>query len=340
MYTVTPESCDGGSSDDFSARAANTARATEAHGWDGILVPHNFHEVDPWLVAGYLGSVTQRLIPLIAVQPASVPPHTAAAFAATFATLYDRPLYFNLVAGARDDEMRLIGDQLSHDERYARVREYAQVLRAMLDGAEVTTTGEYYDYHDFQLEPRPVTVERCQIFIAGSSPPGIKAAVDVAHVVVTHPLPFDEWQGDHLQRLSDSGYAGEIGIRVGIICREGHEEAWEIAEARFPESWLGQQETLLKTVSQNVWARDLAQLAVTGQSQPPGRRHTDPYWLGAFQSGRASAPFLVGSYDEVAAALRRYIDAGVRHLLLNGVDEEDYAHTRHGIELAVSHGSP
>jgi alkanesulfonate monooxygenase SsuD/methylene tetrahydromethanopterin reductase-like flavin-dependent oxidoreductase (luciferase family) len=67
VYTVTPESyaSDGRLCPDFRRVAAKTARATERAGWTGMLVPQSFHEIDPWLVSGHLGSVTAGLIPLI-----------------------------------------------------------------------------------------------------------------------------------------------------------------------------------------------------------------------------------------------------------------------------------
>jgi alkanesulfonate monooxygenase len=334
VYDVTPES-EGPAdapAESFHSRMARVGRAAEEAGWTGMLVPHNLHEVDPWVVASCLGALTANLVPLVAVQAAATPPHSAAACAAAFAMLYERPIHFNLVAGARDDEMRRIGDDLSHDQRYDRVREYGRALRALLDGSVVDQAGAYYTYRKFHLTPRPSIVERCRIFVAGSSPASLAVATDIADVVVTHPAPFLEWRDSFLRPLKDSGYAGEIAIRIGVICRPTRDDAWEIARQRFPETWIAEQETLLKTQSQNVWARDLARLAVAEKAHPPAE---GTYWLGAFRSGRASAPFLVGSYDDVGAALGEYLGAGVTHVLLNGAHTEDYAHTRRGIELAT-----
>jgi len=306
-----------------------------------MLVPHNLHEVDPWMVATYLGSVTDTLVPLLAVQPACTPPHTAAACAAAYAMLYGRPLDFNLVAGARDDEMRQIGDQLTHDERYERLRHYGAILRALLRGAAVDEDSRYYTYRKFRLEPRPDVLERCRIFVAGSSPASLRVATEIADVVVTHPAPYEEWRDKFLRPIQATGYSGEIGIRIGIICRSGRDEAWATASRRFPESWLGRQETLLKTQSQNVWSRELALRAVAEEAgSATAGAGPDTYWLGAFRSGRASAPFLVGSYADVGARLGEYTGAGVGHVLLNGSYEDDFEHTRKGIEFAAAFRDP
>jgi alkanesulfonate monooxygenase len=340
IYSVTPESVseDATVQDGFRVRLDVMARRSERAGWSGMLVPHNLHEVDPWVVTGYLGSVTTTIVPLLALQPACTPPHAAAACASAYAMLYDRPVYFNLVAGARDDEMRKIGDSLSHDERYERLREYAGVLRGLLGGEAVTADGSYYRYRKFRLEPRPKVLEQCKIFIAGSSPASLSVATELADVVVTHPVPFADWREQFLRPLRASDYGGELGIRIGIISRPSGEEAWRIANERFPESWIGEQETVLKTQSPNVWSRELARRAVAEAEDAARPGSADCYWLGAFHRGHANTPFLVGTYEEVAQRLAEYTRSGVGHVLLSGsfAEEEDFGHISEAVRLAVS----
>lgn len=338
VYSVTPPSCGAdAAAGNYRTQLAQVAAASEKALWRGILVPHNLHDVDPWLVAGHLGTVTDSLVPLLALQPACTPPHLAAACAAAYATLYGRPIYFNFVAGAREDEMRQIGDDLTHDERYERLREYGDVLRALLNGETVDTESRFYTYRGLTLAPRPEVLAQCKIFIAGSSPASMSVATQIADVIVTHPAPHAEWRRDFLEPLRATGYARGLGIRLGILCREDRDEAWELARQRFPETWIGRQETLLKTRSQNTWSRKLAVRAIAQEAdqhdagQPP-----DPYWLGAFRTGRASAPFLVGDYGTVAERLAEYARDGVGSLLLNGCADEDFAHIRTAVELTGS----
>lgn len=318
IYSVTPTlvSTAGGSP---LGRLAETALKCEDAGWSGILVPHNLHEIDPWLVAGQLGSLTERLIPLIAVQPSSLPPHTAAAIAAAFVSLYGRPLYFNLVAGAREDELRSTGDHLSHDQRYERLLEYGRILRALINGEKVDHQSQYYRYDGFRLSPRPETLSQCKFFVAGSSPAGLKVALEIADVVVTHPGPLDVWRSTFLEPLISAGYSGELGIRIGIVARSDREEAWNVAVERFPATRKGALETALKTRSSNAWARQLA-----GRALADGGSQDDVYWLGAFKTGRVSAPYFVGAHEDVGAGIGEYVQNGVDHILLSnskGADE-------------------
>lgn len=327
IYSVTPEATSPHHTfqQDFPTRLRDTSLRCELAGWSGILVPHNLHEVDPWIIAAYVGSVTRTLTPLIAVQPSSLPPQTAASMAAAYASLYGRPLYFNMVAGARDDELRQTGDTLTHDQRYERMREYGQVLRGLLRGETVDLAGDHYQFRDFKLEPRPDVLSRCKLFVAGSSPASISVAKDIADVVVTHPAPYEEWEKTFRKPLRADGYTGEFGIRIGLIPREERTEAWRVAYERFPQTWQGRQETLLKTRSQSAWARQLATRAVVEEEAGADGTGHDPYWLGAFRSSRASAPFLVGSHAEVSERLAQYVGGGVGHVLLNGGHEDDYS---------------
>lgn len=336
VYSVTPESVSEHEefAEDYRTRVANTARRCEEAGWSGILVPHNLHEVDPWMVATYIGAVTGDLVPLIAVQPASLPPHTAAACAAAYAALYGRPLYFNLVAGARNDELCATGDALDHDQRYERMRQYGRILRDLLRGEQVEEEGPYYTYRAFRLQPYFPVLEQCKLFVAGSSPASLSVARDIADVVVTHPAPHPEWEESFLKPLLAAGYTGELGIRIGVIAKPERAAAWQTARERFPETWLGRQETLLKTRSHNAWSQQLATHAMSEQQQESETEERDPYWLGAFRSSRASAPFLVGSHEEVAERLAPYLRSGVGHVLLNGSYEHDYQDIGQAIRAA------
>ncbi len=338
VYSVTPTSTDGSGRprSDLAAHAAAAARRCESAGWTGILVPHNLHEVDPWLIAGHLGSVTERLVPLVAVQPSSMPPHTVALIAAAYASLHHRPLHFNLVAGARDDELRRTGDDLDHDRRYDRLLEFGRVLKALLRGERVDFAGEYYRYSGYELAPRPPVLAECKFFMAGSSDAGLRAAREIADVVVTHPSPFPEWKRTFLDPLRASGYGGEIGIRIGVMARSDREEAWRTARSRFPETRSGRATTVLKTRSSNVWAQELAARAIT-----ESETEADAYWLGAFRSGRVSAPFFVGDHAAVGARIAEYLDVGVGHVLLSGSDSiDDHENVNAALRVAAVSARP
>ncbi len=325
LYSTTSESVNADDPDGrrFRDRLHVDIAAADDLGCTGMLVPQNMHEIDPWIVAGEIGSRSESLLPLVAVQPATLPPHSVASIASAFAVLYGRPILFNLVAGARVDELAAIGDTLDHDERYARLGTFARLTRTLLDGGTIEGDGTYYDYVGHKLLPCPDTLSRCRFFVAGSSPASRAMAVGHADVVISHPAPVADFEAASVRPLVADGFSGELGIRVGILARPDHDDAWSVAQNRFPLTWLGTQETKLKTLSTNSWSRDLATRALANDPDAAGEI-SDPYWLGAFTNGAASAPFLVGSIDEVAERLAEYMRLGVRHLVLNGHRPDDH----------------
>lgn len=336
LYSVTPETVTEADprAATYPDRLAATLRHAEESGFRGVLVPHSMHEVDPWMVAGQVGAATTTLRPLIAANPGALPPHTAAQAAAAYAALHGRALDFNLVAGANPTELQSVGDTASKEERYARLRSWAQIVRRLLAGETVDWDDEHFRYRGLALQPCPEVLAECRFFMAGSSEASQAIAVEVADVAVTHPLPFEEWSATTLVALREAGFAGDLGIRIGVLARESAEEAWALARARFPRTWTGDQETKLKRISPNSWSRQLATKALDGDDGGEVAAADDGvYWLGAFVNGGASAPLLVGSYDDVAAALGRYRSAGVGHVILTGIHEDDYPHTHRVLAL-------
>ena len=108
---------------------------------------------------------------------------------------------------------------------------------------------------------------------------------------------------------------------MGIISREREEEAWEVAHARFPEDRKGQlAHQLAMKVSDSVWHKQLSEL---------GREAAqDTYWLVPFQNYKTMCPYLVGSYNQVADELAKYIKLGYKTFILDiPPTEEELHHT-------------
>jgi alkanesulfonate monooxygenase len=104
----------------------------------------------------------------------------------------------------------------------------------------------------------------------------------------------------------------DSGVRVGIIVREQDSEAWKIAHARFPEERKGQLiHQLAVRTSDSVWHKQLSQMGQSIDEQG------SPYWLVPFHNYKSFCPYLVGSYDRVAAELAKYIECGYRTIILD-----------------------
>ncbi|GAB7046438.1 LLM class flavin-dependent oxidoreductase [Catenuloplanes indicus] len=296
------------------------ARRAEKYGYTGLLAFYNHENIDPWVVAAVMLQATRSLVPLVALQPYAVPPITAAKTLHDLATLYRRRIDVNLITGGIRGELGQVGDDVDHDGRYDRAVEHISIVRRLTSSPEpLTHEGTYYRTR--KLLAHAVLPEdlRPRVFVAGSSAANLRAALDVADATITHPEPVDAFAARFA--APRHGHRPRIGIRVGLIARPTDEEAWDVARRGYPPDRRAMAMTALKTRSESDWNRRIARLAVAADV------HDEVYWTGAYRSDRALMPQLVGSYERVAAYLRRYLALGVRELLLGGVlDEEEFAH--------------
>lgn len=292
----------------WTGRLREFARASEEAGCTGALVVTDNAQLDPWLVSQVLIEATTRLAPLVAVQPVYMHPYSVAKMLASLAFLHGRRLYLNLVAGGFKNDLAALNDATPHDERYARLGEYATIVQRLLGSAQpVSFEGRYYKVANLKLTP-PLPAElQPGLLMSGSSPAGAQAARELRATAVEYPKPAAEYAG------APADEAAPRGIRIGIIGRATEDEAWAVAQARYPEDRKGQLANQLATkVSDSVWRRQLAELAEQPAPQPRAA-----YWLGPFQNYKAVCPFLVGSYAQVANELARYIAAGYRTFILD-----------------------
>ena len=56
------------------------------------------------------------------------------------------------------------------------------------------------------------------------------------------------------------------------------------------------------------------------------RAAEDCYWLGPFRTSSSNCPYLVGSYNQVAVELRRYIESGFEIFILDIPPTEEELH--------------
>src|SRR5690242_17333070 len=78
------------SRESYIRRVIDVAQWSEQAGCTGILVYTDNSEVDPWLVAQIIIQNTERLCPLVAVQPIYMHPYTVAKTVSSLAHLYGR----------------------------------------------------------------------------------------------------------------------------------------------------------------------------------------------------------------------------------------------------------
>src|SRR5712691_8784958 len=138
----------------YLRKVIDIARWSEAAGCEGILVYTDNGLIDPWLVAQSIITHTERLCPLVAVQPVYMHPYSVAKMVASLGFLYGRRVYLNMVAGGFKNDLNALNDPTPHDERYARLIEYTSLVMALLRTRQpVTHNGRYYRVTNLRMTP-------------------------------------------------------------------------------------------------------------------------------------------------------------------------------------------
>lgn len=228
VFTVSPRTSDPAL---YWKNIETVMRLSDQYAYTGLLIfTGNDVLVEPWVVAQRVLTETRQLSPLVAINPLYMHPFTAARFISSFAHLYGRRTYVNLVTGAALSYQESFHDTLTHDERYERLHEYAEVMKRLLSTPSVSHEGTHYRVSNLQLQPRPPESLQPGFLLAGQSEAALRTATALGAVSM-QMLPAT---------LAEGLRAGVRGVHFGIVTRPQEADAWKAARALFPEDALGQ----------------------------------------------------------------------------------------------------
>lgn len=306
VFSTCPQSVEA-QGEDYLQKVRDVARWSEQYGCKGMLVYADNRLVDPWLVAHVIIQNTDRLCPLVAIQPIYMHPYAAATMVSSFGHMYGRRIYLNMIAGGFKNDLTALNDMTPHDKRYDRLVEYTLIIKKLLDSpATVTFDGEYYKVTNLKLSPALSSELMPGIFISGSSEAGRSAAQAIGATAVHYPRPSVEYLGEVEDGLMDSG------IRVGIIARDREDDAWDVAYTRFPHDRKGQiARQLANKVSDSSWHKQLSEVAEETKDK------VSPYWMVPFENYKTMCPYLVGNHQQVADEIVCYMNAGHKKFILD-----------------------
>lgn len=288
------------------------AHFSDRNGFSGILLfAGNDVFVEPWSMAQHILAHTRRSSPLIAVNPIYMHPFTAAKLVSSFALLYGRKVYLNMITGTATSDLRGLGDEHSHESRYSRLGEFIYLVRELLMSARpVSFEGRFYTTKYLQLRPRLPPAFMPEFLIAGQSDDARRISTEMKCLMM-QMLPPN----------LDEGIRAP-GLNFGIFARERPDQARRAAKLRFRDS--DEARELLKLTMENtdsVWKRRLNEAGQNGELQENG------YWLLPFLTFQADCPYLVGSYAEIGTKLRSFAKNAVSTIILDVVsDEEELGH--------------
>ncbi|MBW6435068.1 LLM class flavin-dependent oxidoreductase [Actinoplanes hulinensis] len=307
------DAVDGYGTLDHSVDLAVTA---ERHGWSGALIGTGWGRPDTFTVATALAARTTTFQPLAAIRPGYWRPAHFASAAATLDRLSGGRLLINIVSG--QDNLAAYGDiEVDQATRYARTREFMRIARRLWTEENVTYAGEHFSVTNATVVPRPYR-NGPRLYFGGASAAAEKVAATEADVQLFWGEPLDgvAERIDRLRKLSgdlDRDLPSlEFGLRITTLVRDTTEQAWHDAEEKVAEmaARSGSTELLRRAA---VGQQRLLDLADRGEVLD-SCLYTAP---GRYGGGGAGTTWLVGSADDVAAALRKYADLGISHFVLS-----------------------
>ncbi|MFD2513489.1 LLM class flavin-dependent oxidoreductase [Pontibacter locisalis] len=113
--------------------------------------------LDAWSTAAALAAVTEQLEIMVAVRPTFHNPAILAKQAANIANISGGRLSLNVVSSWWRDEATKYGIHFEqHDDRYARTKEWLDIVTSVWAKDHFSYNGNYYNVEDNILQPKPV----------------------------------------------------------------------------------------------------------------------------------------------------------------------------------------
>ena len=289
------------------------ARRSEQIGYDLTLIAElNLNDIkgveapslDAWSTAAALAAVTKTLELMVAVRPTFHQPALLAKQAANIDHIggYGR-LSLNVVSSWWADEAKKYGVEFEqHDARYARTREWLEIVERLWQEDHFSFSGKYYRVDDAVLQPKPATRPRPTIYAGGESEAAKELISRWCDAYVMHgdePTRVREKIQDMSNRRMRLGLPPmKFGVAAYAIVRDTESEARRELERvtnvkQFAAGYENYQQWLSGTrLEQQVSLEDYS------------------------VSNRGLRSGLVGTPEQVAARVDEFEDAGVDLLLL------------------------
>jgi alkanesulfonate monooxygenase len=298
------------------------AQVADRLGFGGALLPTGTNCLDGWMVGSALAPQTQRLKFLLALRPGFLTPGLAARQSAALDRISNGRLLLNIVTGGQPKELAGDGLLLDHDERYAQTDEFLHIWRGLLANGKVDFTGQHLSAREAKLglfdsvqKPYP------PLWFGGSSPAGIEVAAEHVDTYLTwgEPPALVKQKLDTVRALAAArGRNLSYGLRVHLIVRETHDEAWDAANrliSHLSDETIADAQRRMREDTDSVG--QIRQLDLHG-----GRKDkleiSPNLWAGVGLVRQGVGTALVGSPETVAQRLREYQALGVQTIIASG----------------------
>ena len=297
---------------------ADVARAADRLGFEGVLTPTGTWCEDAWLTTAALLNETEKLKFLVAFRPGLISPTLAAQQTATLQRFSEGRVLLNVVSGGDDAEQRRFGDWLGHDERYARTREFLQIVKSIWTQESVDFTGKYYNVADARVSAPPNPLP--EVYFGGSSAPALPIAAEFADVYLTWGEP-PQAAAAKIERVREQagalGRKVRFGIRLHTISRDTSAAAWAVANEMLADLT---DEEITKATALHASSESEGQRRMTAlHGGRVDKLEIYPnLWAGVGLIRGGAGTALVGSHQEVADLITEYHSLGFDEFIMSG----------------------
>ena len=291
------------------------ALTAERSGFDNILLPSGYElGIDSVSFAGGMAPLLERMQMLVAVRCGEMWAPQLARQLATLDQMLGGRLTINIISSD------IPGETLESAARYRRTLETMQVLRALLNGEQVTFHGEFINLEVAAPSARPLSGSCPPLYFGGLSNHARDVAAQEADVYLMWPDLMPEVASiinDMRQRASGYGRALRFGYRAHVIVREtegeAHAAAAHLVEALDPAEGKRIRERSLDHSSEGV--RRQAELR---ESSSGDGFVEDALWTGVGRARSGCGAAIVGSPEQVITKLKAYQSLGIEAFILSG----------------------
>jgi alkanesulfonate monooxygenase len=301
-------------------------RAHEASGFDTALVGYGATGVDGFSIASHALHVTEKLGVLIAHRPGFAQPTLVARKLATLDNLTGGGrVAMHFITGGDETDQHRDGDFVPHDDRYRRTAEYMEVLRRTLTSDEpFDHEGEFYKFEGAFSVVKPATEAGIPLYFGGASGPALEAGAKNAdtYMLWGEPLAGIAERIAQIRAVSAQyGRSPRFSISLRPILGETEDEAWARAQEigdRTEKRVKGRDDSApgVRRNASSVGAARLRAFAAEGDVLD------ERLWMrvARLTGSGGNSTALVGTAEQVADALLKYIHLGLSTVLIRGFD--------------------
>ncbi len=261
--------------------------------------------MDPWVLSQYCLQTNTLFSPLIAVNPFYQHPVQVVKKIITLKILYSATISINLVTGSFFSELKAVNDNLDFKNRSLRLKEFYLSMSTLVDQNKTGFKGQFYQSESAEIFPK-YNYDTLDFFMSGSIEGDLDPNKNQKFVQSIRPI-------DEMVNANGSN----CGLSLGICARENADEALSEVNRIYPENRKGEMLFSLSINNSltpwNIWLKSYIEINKTDDRF---------FYLKPMKNFWSSAPFLVGSYDEVAKKLKEYSQLGYKFFVLDFSPEE------------------